>query len=142
MAYNPYAQYYPTNYQTPVQQQYQPPMQNAERLGVACNTANSQQCCRQISKNRLLMTVFIEREEDVNDYPVAAGTTVQLISFKLGKFWLKSTATNGVPQPLRTFSFTEQTPPTKIQNDGVSRAEFDALNNKLDKLLKELGGES
>lgn len=122
MAYNPYAQYYPTNYQTPVQQQYQPQMQQ--------------------TNNGSLMTVFIEREEDVNDYPVAAGTTVQLISFKLGKFWLKSTATNGVPQPLRTFSFTEQTPPAKIQNDGVSRAEFDALNNKLDKLLKELGGES
>lgn len=122
MAYNPYAQYYPTNYQTPVQQQYQPQMQQ--------------------TNNGSLMTVFIDREEDVNDYPVAAGTTVQLISFKLGKFWLKSTATNGVPQPLRTFSFTEQTPPTKIQNDGVSRAEFDALNNKLDKLLKELGGES
>lgn len=91
--------------------------------------------------NGNMLTVFIDSEQEVNDYPVAAGTTVQLISFKLGKFWLKSTATNGVPQPIRIFSFSEETP--KIQNEpnSVTRQEFDDLNRKLDKLLKELGGE-
>lgn len=89
-----------------------------------------------------LMTIFVNSESEVNDYPVAAGTTVQLINFKSGKFYLKSTGTNGVPQPIRTFSFTEDK--QIIQNDPnlVSRSEFDALNVKLDKLLKELGGES
>lgn len=87
-----------------------------------------------------LMTVFVNSENEVNDYPVAAGTTVQLISFKLGKFWLKSTGTNGVPQPLRSFNFTEETQAANIQNDSVSRAEFSALSEKFDKLLKELGG--
>ena len=89
-----------------------------------------------------LMTVFVNSEQEVNDYPVAAGLTVQLISFSLGKFWLKSTATNGVPQPIRAFSFTEETTvqPTN-QNDQVSRDEFNALNDKLDKLLKDLGGD-
>ncbi len=94
------------------------------------------------TSNGSLMTVFIDNEEAVNDYPVAAGLTVQLISFKLGKFWLKSTATNGVPQPVRSFSFTEDTQPAQIQNDSVSRDEFNALNAKLEKLLKELGGDS
>lgn len=90
-----------------------------------------------------LMTVFVNSEQEVNDYPVAAGLTVQLISFSLGKFWLKSTATNGVPQPIRAFTFTEDAPaqPTN-QNDQVSRDEFNALNEKLDKLLKDLGGEA
>lgn len=119
MAYNPY---YPTGiYQTPIQNPYQQPAYQP-------NTTS-------------LMTVFVNSENEVNDYPVAAGTTVQLISFKLGKFWLKSTGTNGVPQPLRSFSFTEETQAANIQNDSVSRAEFDALSGKIDKLIKELGGD-
>lgn len=88
-----------------------------------------------------LLTVFVDSEAEVNDYPVAAGTTVQLISFKMGKFYLKSTATNGVPQPIRVFSFTEETAAPEIQNGAVSRDEFNALNAKLDKLIAELGGD-
>ena len=87
-----------------------------------------------------LLTVFVNSEAEVNDYPVGAGTTVQLISFPLGKFWIKSTATNGVPQPLRSFSFTEETA-KEIRNEVVSRDEFNALSEKLDTLLKELGGD-
>lgn len=124
MAYNPYQypyyQYSPTP-QTPQQTYYQLPQQTS---------------------NGSLLTVFIDREEDVNDYPVAAGTTVQLISFKLGKFYLKSTGTNGVPQPIRVFTFSEATPKSEIQNGQVTRDEFNALSSKIDKLLKELGGES
>jgi len=125
MAYNPY---YQTGVYNPIwsQSTYQPQVQQP-----AQQTSNGQ-----------LLTVFVDSETEVNDYPVAAGTTVQLISFKLGKFWLKSTATNGVPQPIRVFSFKEETPAPEIQNGAVSREEFDALNMKLDKLLKELGGES
>lgn len=123
MAYYPYlpytTTYTPTSYsnQIPVNQQPQPQQQTS------------------------LLTVFVDSEAEVNDYPVAAGTTVQLISFKMGKFYLKSTATNGVPQPVRVFNFTEETKAPEIQNGAVSRDEFNALNAKLDKLLKELGGE-
>ena len=87
-----------------------------------------------------LLTVFVDSENEVNDYPVAAGTTVQLISFKLNKFWLKSTATNGVPQPVRSFSFTEEIQNNQTEVKSVTREEFDALSKKLDKLLNELGG--
>ena len=90
-----------------------------------------------------LLTVFVNTEEEVRDYPVAAGTTVMLISFKLGKFYLKSTGTNGVPAPIREFTFKEEVAPNTInQNEpsSVSREEFDALSKKLDKLLNELGG--
>ena len=128
MAYNPYQtpfyQYNPSgmnfglnNYQTPINVQ---PQQ---------------------SSNGQLLTVFVDTEDEVNDYPVAAGTTVQLISFKMGKFYLKSTATNGVPQPVRIFTFKEETPAPENQNGAVSRDEFNALNAKFDKLLKELGGD-
>lgn len=121
---------------------YQAPSYTYNPIGynpppVAQQTLSVQQPSTQTS----LMTVFVDTEQEVNDYPVAAGTTVQLISFKMGKFYLKSTATNGVPQPVRVFSFKEETPATEIQNGAVSRDEFNALNAKLDKLLKELGGE-
>lgn len=95
----------------------------------------------QTQQQTSLLTVFVDSEAEVNDYPVAAGTTVQLISFKMGKFYLKSTATNGVPQPIRVFSFTEETTTPEIQNGAVSRDEFNALNAKLDKLIAELGGD-
>lgn len=106
--------YYP-NYQQPVTQQ-------------------------QTSTNVSLMTVFVNSDQEVDEYPVAAGVTVQLINFKAGKFYLKSTGTNGVPQPIRRFSFTEDSMPAQNQNGAVSRDEFNALSEKFDKLLKELGG--
>lgn len=87
------------------------------------------------------MTIFVNSEEEVTNYPVAAGLTVLLISFNLKKFWLKGTDMSGIPTPLRTFSFDETTP-VKNQNDldTVSRSEFNALSNKIDKLISELGG--
>ena len=89
-----------------------------------------------------LMTIFVNSEDEVTSYPVAAGLTVLLISFNLKKFWLKTTDTSGVPQQIRSFSFDEKTP-SQNQNgsvDGVSRKEFNELSAKLDRLINELGG--
>ena len=88
-----------------------------------------------------IMTIFVSSEDEVKNYPVAAGVTVLLLSFNLKKFWLKSTSTNGVPETLREFPF-EETTPKAPSNTGVSREEFESLSKKLDKLLSELGGES
>lgn len=89
-----------------------------------------------------IMTVFVHSEDEVIGYPVAAGVTVLLISFELGKFWLKSTSTSGVPQALRIFPFTEETPKQEAQVNGVSREEFESLSKKIDKLISDLGGNS
>lgn len=89
-----------------------------------------------------VLTVLVSGEDEVKNYPVAAGTTVMLLDFNGSKFWLKTTDTNGLPQPVRTFEFSESTPKAEIQNDSVSREEFNALSNKIDKLLSELGGVS
>lgn len=86
-----------------------------------------------------LMTIMVSSEDEMLNYPVAAGVTVLLISFNLGKFWLKSTSTNGVPQQPRIFDFTEKTTIQPTTN-GVTREEFDSLNQKIDKLIAELGG--
>lgn len=89
-----------------------------------------------------LMTVLVSGEDEVNNYPVAAGFTVMLVDFSHNKFWLKSTAMNGVPQPPRVFTISEiSQQPTQIQNGSVvTREEFDALNSKLSKLIANLGG--
>ena len=86
-----------------------------------------------------LMTIMVGSEEEMMNYPVAAGVTVLLISFNLGKFWLKSTSTNGVPQQPRIFTFDEKTAVQQAPQT-VTREEFDSLNSKIDKLLAELGG--
>lgn len=87
-----------------------------------------------------IMTIFVNSEDEVRNYPVAAGVTVLLLSFNLKKFWLKSTSTNGVPESLREFPFEETTPQTQPTGTGVSREEFDSLSKKIDKLIADLGG--
>ena len=111
---NPYPY---SNFQMPVQQAPLQPQQNQSGL----------------------MTIMVSSEDEMLNYPVAAGVTVLLISFNLGKFWLKSTSTNGVPQQPRIFDFTEKTTIQPTTN-GVTREEFDSLNQKIDKLIAELGG--
>jgi hypothetical protein len=90
-----------------------------------------------------ILTVFVNSEEEVNFYPVAAGVTVMLVSFNLGKFYLKSTGKNGVPEPLRVFNFSEEAHAAQNQNETkfVSQEDFDALSKKLDTLIKSLGGD-
>lgn len=61
----------------------------------------------QQNNSNSLMTVLVNSEDEVNNYPVAAGFTVMLVDFSHNKFWLKSTAMNGVPQPPRVFTISE-----------------------------------
>lgn len=95
---------------------------------------------KQSNSNGGLMAVFVNSQEEVDNYPVAAGLTVMLISFPLQKYWLKSTSLNGIPEQLRTFEFTEVTPKPAPDPNIVSRDEFNSLNDKLDRLIKSLGG--
>lgn len=87
-----------------------------------------------------IMTIFVNSEDEVRNYPVAAGVTVLLLSFNLKKFWLKSTSTNGVPESIREFPFEETTPQAQPTGSGVTREEFDSLSKKIDKLIADLGG--
>ena len=52
--------------------------------------------------------VVVQSEAEVQNYLVAANSTVLLISFNLKKFWLKGTDQNGIALPLREFEFTEK----------------------------------
>lgn len=99
-----------------------------------------QQLQQQPQQTGSILMIQIQSDEEVNTYPVAAGTTVMLINFSTEKFWLKSTSTSGVPEPIRKFSFKEEVTHSP-QTNAVTREEFNSLSEKIDKLLKDLGGD-
>jgi hypothetical protein len=118
---------------------YQPPQNNYVNYGYQPPTTDY----AQQSQINGLMVVLVETEDEVNYYPVAAGYTVMLVSFKLGKFWLKSTSKNGIPEPLRVFDFSEVVIEPQVQESGnyATKAEMLAISEKLDKLISNLGGD-
>ena len=54
-----------------------------------------------------LFVVVVSNESAVYMHPVRSGSTGLFISPEQKKFWLKSTNKNGLPEPLRRFSYTE-----------------------------------
>ena len=55
-----------------------------------------------------IICVIIQSESEVNTYLVAAGTTVMLICFNTGRFFLKGMDRNGIQMPIRVFPFKEE----------------------------------
>lgn len=97
----------------------------------------------QTAQQNSLLTIFVNSEDEVNYYPVAAGVTVMLIAFNLGKFYFKTTGKNGVPEPLRVFKFEEviQMPPVNTNENFATKDEIKDLSDKLNKLIESLGGD-
>lgn len=97
----------------------------------------------QSAQQNSLLTIFVNSEDEVNYYPVAAGVTVMLIAFNLGKFYFKTTGKNGVPEPLRVFKFEEviKMPPVNTNENFATKDEIKDLSDKLNKLIESLGGD-
>lgn len=130
--YNYYANPYSTTGNVPQYPAYQPMMQQLSPQQTQQQPSNS------------ILTVFVNSEDEVNLYPVAAGVTVMLVCFSNHKFYLKSTSKTGVPEPLRIFPFTEETQiAQENQNAGdyATKEEMRSLSDKLDKLIASLGGD-
>ena len=88
-----------------------------------------------------MFLVPVQNETAVNTYLVAAGNTVALADFSNGVMWLKSTSAQGIPEPVRKFELKEITPKPTVPGaeNMVSREEFTALSDKINKLLDALG---
>lgn len=76
--------------------------------------------------------VWVQGEAGAKAYPVAPGNTVMMLDSENSVFYLKSTAANGMPQPLRVFDFQERTAAQmtaqNINLDNyVTRKEFEEL---------------
>lgn len=94
-----------------------------------------QQTQPQFQQSQGPILVMISSEDEMARYPVAAGATVYLMAMNLGSFWVKTTDANGIPLAPRKFKFNEEVP-----EPPVTRAEFESLSERLNKLIGELGG--
>lgn len=86
-----------------------------------------------------IMLVPVNGEGGAQMYPVAAGSTVALIDFDACVFWLKTTAPNGLPQQMRKFEFKEIIQAVPGSENMVTRQEFTALQESMNKILAALG---
>ena len=91
---------------------------------------------------------WVQGEEGAKAYLVAAGNTVLLMDSENPTFYLKSTDPSGMPMPLKIFDYSErqhqpkQAPTAAPAADYVTREEFKAFAEKLDKLARDLGEET
>lgn len=94
-----------------------------------------------------IMVVPVNGLESAESYPVAIGLTVMLLDYDNKIFWLKSN--NGISTKLTKHIFTIEEPkepktvepPKPIPNTDafVTKEDFNSLNEKVNKLLKNLG---
>lgn len=83
-------------------------------------------------------------------YMVAPGASVLLMDSETQHFYIKSADASGMPLPLRVFSYREETQPgaqkgpkdapDARQEEYVTRREFDAQGERLDRLAAMLEG--
>ena len=86
--------------------------------------------------------VWVQGEAGAKSYMVAPGNEILLMDSEQSRFYIKSTAANRMPMPLRVFEFkeitnTQQMPvqsPTVDTNKYVTREEFEKVLKKLDAL--------
>lgn len=97
------------------------------------NTNFSQNFGQTVQTPQVPNVVYVNGEEGAKNYPVAAGNTVLLLDFNTNQFWLKSTASNGVFTPMRSFSFVENTPKVEsAPTDYVTKKELNDLKTYLE----------
>ena len=124
MAYIPYY----NGYQPPY---YQPPM--ADQLAQLRQQTAAPQSSSPI--------IWVQGEAAARAYMVAAGNSVLLMDSDASVFYLKSTDSSGMPQPMRIFDYTERTAkkdeiPAVSAEEYVTRKEFEALSERMNILAE------
>ena len=82
---NPYQTYPSMNYQQMNTPTYQPPVMPQTNSGIT----------------------WVQGEAGAKAYPVAAGNSILLMDSESESFYIKTTDASGIPQPLRTFHYSE-----------------------------------
>ena len=84
--------------------------------------------------------VWVQGESAAKSYPVAPNNTVWLMDSEVDRFYLKSADASGMPLPLRTFVYHEQTAQAtpKVSEAGqpafVTKTELDDLRAEVEEL--------
>jgi len=90
---------------------------------------------------------WVQGEADAKARPVMAGHSAMFMDSETTVFYIKTVDVSGIPQPLRIFDYKERVTSgtnrgqteDKSGTETVTRQEFDALADKVDKLIKEEG---
>lgn len=88
-----------------------------------------------------MFVTVVANESAVYMHPVRSGSTGLFISPEQKKFWLKSTNKNGLPEPLRRFSYTEdviEEPSSQFLNKKDFNEFRDKLFEDLDKFRDDI----
>ena len=75
--------------------------------------------------------IWVQGEQAARAYMVAAGNTVLLMDSEASTFYLKSTDSSGIPQPLRVFDYTERTAGVSTAPEYATKDELKTLEEKL-----------
>lgn len=114
--------YYPSNYNF---QNYQPvPAWN--NAGMYSGQQNDQ-----------LLTIPINNSQQVDIYPVAAGTTVMLIDWEHGKMYSKTNPGNGSSAVIKTYTISEDKKeeirhPSEPVKEYATKEDLNTLTKQLD----------
>lgn len=88
--------------------------------------------------------VWVQGESAAKSYPVAPNNTVLLMDSEGDRFYLKSADASGMPLPLRTFVYHEQTAQTapKVSEAGqpafATKTELEALRAEIEEFKANL----
>lgn len=94
--------------------------------------------------------VWVQGEAGAKSYLVAPNTTVLLMDSENQRFYLKSSDSSGMPQPLRIFEYTEKPQNAPNKHSGsetidyssfATKAEFEAFRDEIDGILKNISKE-
>ena len=85
--------------------------------------------------SQCMSVVLVNGESGAQFYPVAPNNTVFLMDFNSNKFWVKSTRSNGFPDPMRSFSFVEDTPKEEDSSKYATREEINEIKRMLERLM-------
>lgn len=82
--------------------------------------------------------IWVQGEQGAKGYPVAPGNSVLLMDTEDQVFYIKTTDSNGVPQPLKIYDYTERVvkEPQNQNPEFVSRNEFEELKKMIEELTK------
>ena len=79
------------------------------------------------------MPIQVRDEAEAKSYPVAANTTVSMISASLDCLWIKSTNASGTVVAFRTFKLSEV---VEEKPQYITKSDFDAFKKELLESIK------
>lgn len=83
--------------------------------------------------------MLVNTIEEAKSFAMGPSSSVLFMNYNMTDFLMRTTDPNGFPLTERSWSMTETTPkPAAVSGDYVTKDEFKALSDKIDKLVQQL----